>query len=95
MKELAILCEFTNPSRCTDQGKRAESIYRTVNSKEGILLCESMRVARHDSVDAHLGYTELNDEAHDKRYREMASKTVTKCNDDRKVRSIIYFIISY
>ena len=95
MKNLAIRREFTNPIRCIGQGKSAEGISRMVNSKEGIPLCESMRVARHDSVDAHLGYAEPDNEAHDKRYREMASKTVTKCNDDRKVRSIIYFIISY
>ena len=91
MKELAVRCGFSNPTRCTGQGKRAEGISRMVNSKEFIPLCESMRVARHDSVDAHLGYAEPDDEAHDKRYRAMASKTVSKCDDDRKVRSSIYF----
>ena len=54
-----------------------------------------MRAVKHDSVDAHLGYVEADDEAHDKRYLAMASKTVTKYNDDCKVRSIIYITISY
>ena len=48
---------------------------------------------RHDSVDAHLGYAEPNDEAHDKRYRAMASKTVTKCDDDRKLNQL--YILSF
>ena len=96
MKELAIRCGFTNPTRCTGQDKRAESISRMINSKEDIPLCESMRAARYDSVDAHSGYAEPDDEIHDKKYRAMTSKTVSKCNDDLKVRSSICFlIISY
>ena len=93
IKELAVRCGFTNPTRCTGQGKRAEGISRMVNSKEGIPLCEFMRAARNDSVDAHLGYAEPDDETHDKRYCAMASKTVSKYDDDRKVRSSIYFFI--
>ena len=92
MKKMAVRCGFTNPTRCTGQDKRTEGISRMVNSKEGIPLCESMRASRHDSDDAHLCHTEPDNEAHDKRYRSMASKTVSKCNDDRKVRSSIYFL---
>ena len=91
MKELAVRCEFTNPTRCTDQSKRAEGISRMVSSKKSIPLCESMRVAKHDSVDAHHCYAEPDDEENDKRYHEIAPKTVWTCNYDRKVRSIIYF----
>ena len=35
-----------------------------------------MRATRHSSVEAHLGYAEPDEEAHSKRYRAMASKTV-------------------
>ena len=38
-------------------------------------MCESMRASRHNSVDAHLGYTEADEEAHGKRYRAMGAKT--------------------
>ena len=38
-----------------------------INSKEDIPLCESMRAARYDSVDAHSGYAEPDDEIHDKK----------------------------
>ena len=65
LKELVHRCGYFNPTRCIGQGKRDEGISRMVNSKEGIPLCESMRAARYDSVDAHFGYTEPNDEAHD------------------------------
>lgn len=77
MKELAVRCGFDNPTRCTGQGKRSEGISRMVNSKEDIPLCESMRAARHAAVEAHLGYAEPDEAAHSKRYRAMASKTVT------------------
>ena len=90
MRELARRCRFSNPTRCTDQDKRAEGISRMVNSKEIIPLFEFMRVSRHDSVDAHLDYAESDGKAHDKRYRAMTSKTIKKCNDDRKIRSSIY-----
>ena len=76
MKELAERCGFTNPTRCTGQGKRSEGVSRMVNSKEGIPLVESMRASRHDDVSAHLGYVEPDEEAHSKRYRALASKTV-------------------
>ena len=75
MKALAIRCSFANATRCTGQGKRAEGVSRLVNSKEIIPLCESMRASRHNSVDAHLGYTEADEEAHGKRYRAMGVKT--------------------
>ena len=65
LKELVHRCGYFNPTRCIGQGKRDEGISRMVNSKEGIPLCESMRAARYDSVDAHFGYTEPNNEAHD------------------------------
>ena len=76
MKELAIQCEFKNPTRFMGQGKRAEGISRMVNSGEDIPLRESMRVARHGSTEAHLGYAKPDEGAHSKRYRAMASKTV-------------------
>ena len=76
MKEMAHRCGFTNPTRCTGQGKRSEGISRMVNSKEAIPIAESMRASRHDSVSAHLGYVEPDEEAHSKRYRAMASKTI-------------------
>ena len=76
MKRMATRCGFENPTRCTGQGKRAEGISRMVNSKENIPVVESMRAARHSSVEAHLGYAEPDEEAHSKRYRAMASKTV-------------------
>ena len=76
MKALAERCGFTNPTRCTGQGKRSEGISRMVNSKEGIPLVETMRASRHDDVSAHLGYAEPDEEAHSKRYRALASKTV-------------------
>ena len=61
MKNLAVQCGFTNPNRYIDQDKRAESISQMVTSKIGIPLCESMRSARHDSVDVHLDYVEPDD----------------------------------
>ena len=76
MKRMALRCGFDNPTRCTGQGKRAEGISRMVNSKESIPMVESMRASRHSSVEAHLGYAEPDEEAHCKRYRAMASKTV-------------------
>ena len=75
MKALAIRCSFENATRCTGQGKRVEGVSWLVNSKEIIPLCESMRVLRHNSVDAHLGYTETDEEVHGKRYRAMGAKT--------------------
>ena len=75
MKDLAKRCGFINAARCTGQGKRAEGVSRLVNSKEGIPLCESMRASRHSSVEAHLGYTEPDEEAHSKRYCAMAATT--------------------
>ena len=76
MEELAERCGFTNPTRCTGQGKRSEGISRMVNSKEGIPLVETMRASRHDDVSAHLGYAEPDEEAYSKRYWALASKTV-------------------
>ena len=73
---MALCCQFTNPTRCTGQGKRAEGISRLVNSKEGIPLSESMRASRHDTVSVHLQYAEPDEEAHSKRYRAMAAKTI-------------------
>ena len=75
MKALAKRCGFVNATRCTGQGKRADGVSRLVNSKEGIPLCESMRASRHSSVETHLGYTEPDEEAHSKRYRDMAATT--------------------
>jgi len=74
MKALEIRCRFDNPTRCTGQGKRTEGISRMVNSSDNIPLCESMAVARHGSVDAHLGYAKPDELAHGKRYRAMAPK---------------------
>ena len=76
MKELAERCSFVNPTRCTGQGKRAEGCSRLVNSKECIPMAETMRAARHSSAEQHLSYVEPDEEAHAKRYRAMASKTV-------------------
>ena len=75
MKALAIRCSFENATRCTGQGKRSGCVSRLVNSKEIILLCESMRTLRHNSEDAHLGYMEADEEAHRKRYRAIGAKT--------------------
>ena len=38
-------------------------------------MCESIRASQHNSVDAHLGYTEADEEAHGKGYRAMGTKT--------------------
>ena len=66
-----------------------------VNSKYAIPLCESMRASHHTSVDTHLGYTEPDEEAHSKRYREMASKTIS--DDDKMVRYlfVLYFYVKH
>ena len=65
------------------------------NSKEGDPFHEAMRVAQHDSIESHFEYAEPDNKSHDKRCRSMASKTVTKCDDDCKVKSIILLNVSY
>lgn len=76
MKELAVRCQFTNPTQCTGQGKRSEECSRLVNSKECIPMAEIMRDARYSLVEQHILYVEPDAEAHAKRYRAMASKTI-------------------
>ena len=72
MKELAKRCQLANTTRCTGQGKRVEGYSCLVNSKEGIPLAESMRIAWHMSVEQHLEYVDPDESAHAKRYCAMA-----------------------
>ena len=83
---------FTNPTRCTGQGKCLEGILWLVSSKEDIQLFESMRVAYHADIDSHLGYADPDEEACSQQYCAMTSETVTKeeHKDDTQIVCITY-----